>query len=65
MRLIIDTNWYISLLIKKNESRPHFILINPSIDIIISDEILNELIGKNKRGKVQKVFFNSICSPVY
>lgn len=56
MRIIIDTNWYISLLIKKNESRLHFILLNPSIELIISDELLNELTGKIKEEKFRKYF---------
>ncbi len=56
MRIIVDTNWYISLLIKKNESRLHFILLNPSIELIISDELLNELTGKIKEDQFRKYF---------
>ena len=55
MRLIVGTNWYVSLLIKKNESRLHFILINPSFDLIISDEILAELSGI-RENKFRKYF---------
>lgn len=56
MRIIIDTNWYISLLIKKNESRLHFILLNPSIELITSDELLNEFTGKIHEDKFRRYF---------
>jgi putative PIN family toxin of toxin-antitoxin system len=56
MRILVDTNWYVSLLIKKNESRLHFILINPSFELIISAQLLAELTGKITEKKFRKYF---------
>jgi uncharacterized protein len=58
MKIIIDTNWFLSFLIKDGENRLKLtsIFLNPNIDVIISDTLLLELTTKIKQSKFRKYF---------
>jgi putative PIN family toxin of toxin-antitoxin system len=56
IRVIIDTNWYISATINKKSRRVLYKLIsNPSLVILFSEEILNEYQQVILRDKFKKV----------
>src|SRR5882757_5685712 len=55
-RIIIDNNWYISFLIKKNESKLKFILLNYNFEVFISPHLIAELNRKIKQQKFRKYF---------
>jgi predicted nucleic acid-binding protein len=46
LSIILDTNWYISYLIKKSDSRLSIILSNEQIKLIISDKLIEEFRNK-------------------
>ncbi len=58
MRIIIDSNWFLSFLIKDGENRLRLtsIFLNPNIDVIVSDALLLELTTKIKQIKFRKYF---------
>ncbi|MGZ3872409.1 MAG: putative toxin-antitoxin system toxin component, PIN family [Mucilaginibacter sp.] len=56
VRVIIDTNWYISATINKKSRRVLYkLLINPALVILFSDEILNEYREVIRRDKFKKI----------
>jgi uncharacterized protein len=61
MKIIIDTNWYLSFLIKEGENRINLtaIFLNQNIDIIVSDTLLLELTAKVKHAKFRKYFIEN------
>jgi uncharacterized protein len=61
MKIIIDTNWYLSFLIKDGENRVRLttIFLNQNIDVIVSDTLLLELTTKIKQPKFRKYFIET------
>ena len=62
MKIIIDSNWFLSFLIKDGENRLTLtnIFLNRNIDIIVSDMLLLELTTKIKQPKFRKYFIENI-----
>lgn len=58
MKIIIDSNWFLSFLIKDGENRLTLtnIFLTRNIDIIVSDTLLLELTTKIKQPKFRKYF---------
>lgn len=56
MRVVIDTNWLISYLIKQETSQLKLILLNTEITILTSDEQIKELIAKIYLPKFRNYF---------
>ncbi len=54
--IILDTNWYISYLIKKSDSRLTIILSDEQIKIIASDKLIEKLRNKINSRKFRKYF---------
>lgn len=54
--IILDTNWYISYLIKKSDSRLSIILTDDQIEIIASDKLIDELKNNIHDEKFRKYF---------
>ncbi len=54
--IILDTNWYISYLIKKSDSRLSIILNDERIEIIVSQKLIDELKFKIQSKKFRKYF---------
>ena len=54
--IILDTNWYISYLIKKSDSRLSIILSDERIQIIVSQKLIDELKFKIHSKKFRKYF---------
>lgn len=54
--IILDTNWYISYLIKSSDSRLTTILNEEDINIISSDKLIEELRSKIHSKKFRKYF---------
>src|SRR4051812_1662449 len=55
-KVVIDNNWYISFLIKKNDSRLNAILLNYNIELIISYDLIAELRNTLLKKKFRKYF---------
>jgi putative PIN family toxin of toxin-antitoxin system len=56
IKLIIDNNWYISFLIKKNDSKIKPILLDYNFEIFISPQLIAELNRKIRQQKFRKYF---------
>jgi hypothetical protein len=56
LSIILDTNWYISYLIKSSDSRLTVILNDEHINIIASDKLIEELRNTIKSKKFRKYF---------
>jgi hypothetical protein len=56
LSIILDTNWYISYLIKSSDSRLTVILNDEHINIIASDKLIEELRNTVKSKKFRKYF---------
>jgi putative PIN family toxin of toxin-antitoxin system len=56
LRIILDTNIWISYLITKNHSLLDELLINQQITILFSEELLNEFFEVINRPKLKKYF---------
>ncbi len=56
LSIVLDTNWYISYLIKKSDSRLSTILSEEQIKIIASDKLIEELRNKIHSKKFRKYF---------
>ena len=56
IRVVIDTNWYVSFLFKKGASRINTVLLNYEIEIVISSDLIKELINITQREKFRKYF---------
>ena len=54
--IILDTNWYISYLIKSSDSRLKTVLNDENISIIVSSKLLEELRAKIHSNKFRKYF---------
>ncbi|MEO6839038.1 MAG: putative toxin-antitoxin system toxin component, PIN family [Ginsengibacter sp.] len=54
--IILDTNWYISYLIKKSDSRLSLILSDERIEIIANQKLIEELRIKIRDKKFRKYF---------
>jgi putative PIN family toxin of toxin-antitoxin system len=54
--IILDTNWYISYLIKKSDSSLSIILNDEQIKLIVSDKLITELRNKIHSKKFRKYF---------
>ena len=55
-KVVIDSNWYISFLIKKNDSRLNTVLLNYDVEIIISNSLINELKNTIQEERFRKYF---------
>jgi putative PIN family toxin of toxin-antitoxin system len=55
-RVVIDSNWYILFLIKKNDSRLNAVLFNYDIELIISAPLITELTNTIFKDKFRKYF---------
>jgi putative PIN family toxin of toxin-antitoxin system len=60
-RIILDTNWYISFLIKRGGSKLNNILTNINIDIVISEKLIAELRQKVTQPKFRVYFDEEIA----
>lgn len=58
LRIILDTNLWISFLITKNYSKLDKILFDEKCEIIFSEELLEEFISVIKRPKFRRFFTN-------
>lgn len=59
IRLIIDTNLWISFLITKDYSKLTSLLLSERIILIFSSELLEEFVNVSQRPKLQKYFSQS------
>jgi putative PIN family toxin of toxin-antitoxin system len=59
IRLIIDTNLWISFLITKDYSKLNSLLLSGRIILIFSSELLEEFVNVSQRPKLQKYFSQS------
>lgn len=59
MRLILDTNLWISFLISSNYERLDELLFNQNCTLLFSQELLEEFIAVTKRPKLRKYFSKS------
>jgi len=56
LSIVLDTNWYISYLIKKSDTRLSLILTDQLIEIIANDKLIEELRIKIHSEKFRKYF---------
>ena len=56
VRIILDTNLWISFLITKNHTKLSLLLISGQVMLIFSTELLSEFISVTQRPKMQKYF---------
>jgi putative PIN family toxin of toxin-antitoxin system len=56
VKLIIDTNLWISFLIRKDYSKLNSLLLSKQIVLIFSEELLQEFLNVSQRPKLQKYF---------
>ncbi len=56
VKVIVDTNLWISWLIKKDFKKFDKLLISKKVKLIFSEELLNEFIEVSKRPKLKKYF---------
>ncbi|HEX5154959.1 MAG TPA: putative toxin-antitoxin system toxin component, PIN family [Parafilimonas sp.] len=55
-KVVIDSNWYISFLIKKSDSRLNAVLLNYDVELIISNDLINELKNTIQEERFRKYF---------